>query len=138
MPEDNQLIKREKKDAFRTISPMSILGEDMQLEKDFEITGIEKICRGENKKEGEEKADLFGYVIFLKPRDPEVAIKKISVEVRAGKFSLSAIEVEETSGNMNRIEFEKIIINQDISPDLFQFIPSPGTKVITPEDFPAF
>ncbi len=137
VPEDNQLIKREKKEAFRTISPMSILGEDMQLEKDFEITGMEKICRGGDKKEGGERVNLLGYAIFLKPRDPEVAIKRISVEVRAEGFSLAAIEVEETSGNINRIEFEKIVINKDISPDLFQFTPSPDTKVITPEDFPA-
>ena len=49
VPEDNQLIKREKRDAFRTISPMSILGENMQLEKDFEITGMEEIHQGKEK-----------------------------------------------------------------------------------------
>jgi outer membrane lipoprotein carrier protein len=137
VPEDNQLIKREKKEAFRTISPMSILGENMQLEKDFEIIGIEEICQAEEKNEDRKKRDLLGYAILLKPRDSEVAIRKISVEVRAGQFSLAAIEVEETSGNRNRIEFEKFEINQEMSPDLFRFTPSPGTKVITPEDFPA-
>lgn len=137
VPEDSQLIKREKKEAFRTISPMSILGENMQLEKDFEIMGIEEICQGEEKNEDRKKGDLLGYNILLKPRDSEVAIKKITVEVRSGQFSLSAIEVEDTSGNRNRIEFEKFEINQEISPDLFQFTTSPGIKVITPEDFPA-
>ncbi|MGA1864915.1 MAG: LolA family protein [bacterium] len=138
VPEDKQLIKREKKEAFRTISPMSILGENMQLEKDFEIMGIEEIYREEEKNEDKKEKGLFGYSILLKPRDTEVAIKKISIEVRAERFSLAAIEVEEASGNLNRIDFDKFEINQEIPPDLFQFIPSPDTKIITPEDFPAF
>jgi outer membrane lipoprotein carrier protein len=138
VPEDNQVIKKEKKEAFRVISPMSILGENMQLEKDFEIIGIEEIYRGGEKNEDKKERDLFGYAILLKPRDTEAAFKKISIEVKAKRFSLAAIEVEETSGNLNRIDFERFEINQEMSPDLFQFTPSPGTKVITPEDFPTF
>lgn len=142
VPEDKQLIKREKKEVFRTISPMSILGENMQLEKDFEIMGIEEIYREEEKnednKEDKKEKGLFGYAILLKPRDTEVAIKKISIEVRVERFSLAAIEVEEASGNLNRIDFDKFVINQEMSPDLFQFTPSPDIKIITPEDFPAF
>lgn len=137
MPEDNQLIKREKEEAFRTISPMSILGENMQLEKDFEIIGIEEICQGKDKNGDKKERDLLGYAILLKPRNAEVAIKKISIEVRAEQFSLAAIEVEETSGSRNRIEFEKFEINQEMSPDLFKYIPLPDTKVITPDDFPS-
>lgn len=138
VPEDNQLIKREKKEAFRTISPMSILGENMQLEKDFEITGLEEVHREKGKNEGKKEGALFGYAILLKPRDTKVAIKKIRIEVRAEQFSLSGIEVEEASGNLNRIDFDKMEINQEMSPDLFQFTPSPDTKIITPEDFPTF
>lgn len=137
MPEDNQLIKREKKDAFSTISPMSILGENMQLEKDFEIIGMEEMHQEKEKNEEKKERKLLGHAILLKPINPEVAIKKIRVEVKAKKFSLSAIEVEETSGNRNRIEFDKLEINQKISPDLFKYTPLPGTKVITPEDFPS-
>ena len=131
VPEDKQVIKKEPGEAFRIISPMSILGDNMQLEKDFEIKGIEAIRNHDSKK-------TLGYAISLVPRNPEMAVKRISVEVRAEQFSLAAIEVEESSGNRNRIEFKEIEMNRETDPELFLFSPPPGTKVITPKDFPAW
>jgi outer membrane lipoprotein carrier protein len=131
VPEDKQVIKKEPGEAFRIISPMSILGDNMQLEKDFEIMGIEAILSKDSK-------ETLGYAISLIPRNPDMAVKRISVEVRAEQFSLAAIEVEESSGNRNRIEFKEIEMNREADPGLFRFSPPPGTKVITPKDFPAW
>jgi outer membrane lipoprotein-sorting protein len=106
------------------------------LEKNFEIIGMEEIYKEKDKDVDQKKRELLGYAILLKPKNTQMAIKKISVEVKAEQFSLAGIEVEEASGNRNRIEFEKLELNRQISLDFFQFIPLPGTKIITPEDFP--
>ncbi len=129
-PEDNQVIKKNTEEAFQAISPMSILGENMNIEKDFTILGIEEI-KGE--KEG---TALIGYTILLKPKNPQVSIKKIGIQVMAEGFSLAAIEVEEQSGSHNRIEFKNTEINPALKPDLFIFTPLPGIKIITPNDLP--
>ncbi|MGA1845311.1 MAG: LolA family protein [bacterium] len=134
IPEDEQLIRKSKEDAFTTVSPMSLLGENMELEKDFEITGMEEM---REEREDEKARRVLGYVIHMKPRNEQMPVTRIGIEVRAEKFSLAAISVEETSGNTNRIAFEALTVNPEVPVDLFRFVPPPGTKVITPKDFPA-
>lgn len=136
VPEDNQVIKKKKEDAFQTISPMSILGENIELEKDFDVLGIDETVMQE--KGGDEKgAGILGYTMVLKPKRPQAAVKKINLKVKAGEFSLDAIEVEEQSGGYNKIEFNNLCVNPDLKPDFFIFTPPhPGIKVITPNDFP--
>ncbi|MBN2373803.1 outer membrane lipoprotein carrier protein LolA [bacterium] len=157
VPEDNQVIKKKREEAFQGVSPMSILGENMDIEKDFEVLGVEEICKGGNniKKHennnfshsGEGRNPGFsdkkgegpqGYRVVLKPKMPQVNARKITIEVKASDFSLMAIEVEELSGGHNRIEFEGIKVNKDLSPGIFVFDPPPGVKVITQKDFPAW
>jgi len=137
VPDDRQLIKREKDEAFKMISPMSILGENMQLERDFEIVSMEEILEESIEGMDQEKPSR-GFAIYLRPRNPQVAARQIKVEVRAGDFALGAIEVEETSGNRNRIEFHDLQPGRSVSPDIFVFTPPPETKVISPEDFPSW
>ena len=137
VPEDHQVIMREKDEAFKIISPMSILGENMQLEQDFEIMSMEEILEDPKGPTNQEK-HLQGSAIYLKPRNPQVAANQIKVGVRAGDFALLAIEVEETSGNRNRIEFRNLLLDQKIDPGFFVFTPPPETKVISPEDFPSW
>jgi len=136
IPEDEQVIRKSKEDAFITVSPMSILGENMELEKDFEITGMEEM-REEGEQEKGKACRVLGYVIHLKPRNEQMPVTRIDVEVRAQGFALAAISVEETSENTNRIAFEDLTVNPEVPADLFGFVPPPGTKVITPKDFPA-
>ncbi|MGA1794572.1 MAG: LolA family protein [bacterium] len=136
IPEDEQVIRKSKEDAFTTVSPMSLLGENMELEKDFEITGMEEI-REEGEDEKGKARRVVGYVIHMKPRNEQMPVTRVDIEVRAEKFSLAAISVEEPSGNTNRIAFEALAKNPEVPADLFRFVPPPGTKVITPKDFPA-
>lgn len=136
IPEDEQVIKKGKEEAFTTVSPMSLLGENMELEKDFEITGMEEM-REEGEQEKGKACRVLGYVIHMKPRNEQMPVTRIGIEVQAKGFSLVAISVEETSGNTNRIAFENLTVNPEVPADLFRFVPPPGTKVITPKDFPA-
>ena len=86
----------------------------------------------------EDKKRVSGYRLVLKPKEPQVSVKKIGVEVSPQEYQLMAIQVEEKSGSLNRMEFKDLKKNQDLDNALFVFEPLPGTKVITPKDFPSW
>ncbi|MGA1824633.1 MAG: LolA family protein [bacterium] len=123
IPEDKQVVKSESGPS-ETITPISLLGKELNIEKNFNIIDFEK------KKLEEEKGEKI-YVFSLEPKEPHQSAKKIILEISSHEYSLSAIEVIDPLSNSNRIEFISIAPNVAIDDAQFIFKPSPGIKVIT-------
>ncbi|MGA1869322.1 MAG: LolA family protein [bacterium] len=117
IPEDKQVIKSEP-DSSEAITPLSLLGNELTIEKIFNILDLEK--KGDDT-----------YTFSLEPKKPHQSAKHVILEISSKKFSLSALEVIDSLGNSNRIEFSSIVPNVPIDDAKFIFTPSPETKVIT-------
>ena len=96
---------------------MSILEEDLNLKKNFNIINLDIVNNR--------------YSLTLLPKEKDKTAKKIILEIIDKNYSLYAIEVIDLLDNSNRIEFNPIYLNVSINDDKFIFKPKPGVKVIT-------
>jgi len=73
------------------------------------------------------------YLLDLKPRSagPTAGIERLSLTVGGDDYQIIACSLRDTYGNLTRITFRNITINNNLSDSLFTFSPPPGTIVQT-------
>jgi outer membrane lipoprotein-sorting protein len=67
--------------------------------------------------------------------DTVPTIKKILLQLFTDSYLIKAITIFETSGNVSRVHFDHIQVNQGLSPNLLKFTLPPDVVVV---DFPTF
>ncbi|SDB25798.1 outer membrane lipoprotein carrier protein [Desulfonatronum thiosulfatophilum] len=68
-------------------------------------------------------------VIRLRPRNPEPNLVEATIWVDPDTFLLRRIKAVDFYGNTNQVELEKLVLNSELDPDLFEFTPPDGVAV---------
>jgi len=78
-----------------------------------------------------ERDSQGNYLLELKPRSPgtTAGIERLALTVGKDDYHIIACSLRDTYGNLTRITFRNITINNKLSDSLFTFKPPPGTIV---------
>jgi outer membrane lipoprotein carrier protein len=123
IPEDNLVYIQDAKKILNSRLVIRFLTGVGRLKDDFFVRYSrphEKDARG-------------NYLLELKPRSAgtTAGIERLSLTVGGDNYQIIACSLRDTYGNLTRITFQNISINNNLSDSLFTFTPPPGTIVQT-------
>ncbi len=123
IPEDNLVYVQSAKKILNSRLVIRFLTGVGRLKDDFNIRYA-----------GPQKTDAEGnYRLELTPRVPgtTAGIERLSLEIRKDDYQIIACSLRDAYGNLTRITFRDIRINNQLPDSLFTFKPPPGTIVQT-------
>ncbi len=128
VPEHQQVVKGTLTQIAASKGPLALLLGVGKLSRQFTVLESPEETNGAQK--------ILDLTLIPKP-DGETAptIKKIMLELFPDSYLIQAITIFETSGNITRVRFSDIQMNQGLSTDLLKFTVPQDVVVV---DFPTF
>ena len=120
-PGQKQVVVQDVSAAFTNQTPLLFLFGEGSLAEEFDW----------DEKDLEGSRDGI-YTLAMRPRKETPDLISLTLEVRAGDFSIGATVLEDAFGNVTRLEFSGEKEDQDLLDDIFTFEVPEGTEVIRP------
>ena len=128
VPEHQQVVKGTLTQIAASKGPLALLLGVGKLSKQFTVLESPEVSS-----DSQQIPDL---TLIPKPDGDTVpTIKKIMLQLFTDSYLIKAITIFETSGNVSRVHFDHIQVNQGLSPNLLKFTLPPDVVVV---DFPTF
>ncbi len=128
VPEHQQVVKGTLTQMAASKGPLALLLGVGKLSEQFTILKVSEFPSGSKK-----MPDL---TLVPKPDGATVpTIKKIELQLFSDSHLIQAISIFETSGNISRVRFDHIQVNQGLAADLLQFTLPQDVVVV---EFPTF
>ena len=128
VPEHQQVVKGTLTQIAASKGPLALLLGVGKLSKQFTVLESPEVSS-----DSQQIPDL---TLIPKPDGDTVpTIKKILLQLFTDSYLIKAITIFETSGNVSRVHFDHIQVNQGLSPNLLKFTLPPDVVVV---DFPTF
>ena len=128
VPEHQQVVKGTLTQIAASKGPLALLLGVGKLSQQFTV-----VESPESSKDSTKVSDL---TLIPKPDgDSAPTIKKIQLQLFPDSYLIQTITIFEASGNISRVSFDDIQVNQGLSPDLLKFTLPPDVVVV---DFPTF
>jgi len=128
VPEHQQVVKGTLTQIAASKGPLALLLGVGKLSQQFTV-----VESPEPSKDSTKVSDL---TLIPKPDgDSAPTIKKIQLQLFPDSYLIQTITIFEASGNISRVSFDDIQVNQGLSPDLLKFSLPPDVVVV---DFPTF
>jgi outer membrane lipoprotein carrier protein len=128
VPEHQQVVKGTLTQIAASKGPLALLLGVGKLSKQFTVVESPEVSS-----DSQQIPDL---TLIPKPDGDTVpTIKKILLQLFTDSYLIKAITIFETSGNVSRVHFDHIQVNQGLSPNLLKFTLPPDVVVV---DFPTF
>lgn len=125
VPEHQQVVKGTLTQISASKGPLALLLGVGKLSQQFTVVEPSKDLR-----------KLLDLTLIPKPvGDSAPTIKSIGLQLFADSYLIQTITIFETSGNISRVHFDHLQVNQGLSTDLLKFIVPPDVVVV---DFPTF
>jgi outer membrane lipoprotein carrier protein len=127
VPEHQQVVKGTLTQIAASKGPLALLLGVGKLAKQFTVM---------ESPEASSDPQIPGLTLFPKPDgDTAPTIKKILLQLFPDSYLIQAITIFETSGNISRVHFDHIQVNQGLATNLLKFTLPPDVVVV---DFPTF
>lgn len=128
VPEHQQVVKGTLTQMAASKGPLALLLGVGTLSKQFTV-----LASPEASSDSQKIPDL---ILIPKPDGDTVpTIKKILLQLFTDSYLIQTITIFETSGNISRVHFDHIQVNQGLATNLLKFTPPPDAVVV---DFPTF
>lgn len=128
VPEHQQVVKGTLTQIAASKGPLALLLGVGKLSQQFTVLGP-----SETSSDLKKKPDL---TLIPKPDgDTAPTIKKILLHLFPDSYLIRSITIFETTGNISRVDFDHIQVNQGLETNLLKFTLPPGVVVV---DFPTF
>lgn len=128
VPEHQQVVKGTLTQIAASKGPLALLLGVGKLSKQFTIL--------ESPEASSDSQKIPGLTLIPKPDgDTAPTIKKILLQLFPDSYLIQAITIFETSGNISRVHFDHIQVNQGLATNLLKFTLPPDVVVV---DFPTF
>ena len=128
VPEHQQVVKGTLTQIAASKGPLALLLGVGKLSQQFNV-----LESSEPLKDSQKLADL---TLIPKPDgDTAPTIKKIELQLFPDSHLIQTMTIFEASGNISRVHFDHIQVNQGLSADLLKFTVPPDVVVV---DFPTF
>ncbi len=128
VPEHQQVVKGTLTQIAATKGPLALLLGVGKLSKQFTVLESPEASRDSPK-----IPDLT--LIPKADGDTAPTIKKILLQLFTDSYLIRTITIFETSGNISRVHFDRIQVNQGLATNLLKFTLPPDVVVV---DFPTF
>ena len=120
-PGQKQVVIQDISAAFMNQTPLLFLFGEGSLAEEFNW----------------DEKDLEGsgdgtYTLAMRPKEETPDLIALTLEVRAGDFSIGATVLEDAFGNVTRLEFSGEKESRDLPDEIFTFEVPEGTEVIRP------
>lgn len=119
IPEDNLVYIQDAKDLFDSKLAIKFISGIGKLEDDFKIDFLRPDFIDEN----------GNYVLKLTPRNFQIGIEKILLVVKKEDFQVTEFTLTDFYGNITRITFRDIKIDNKLPDAFFEFTLPPGVDV---------
>ena len=127
VPEHQQVVKGTLTQIAASKGPLALLLGVGKLAKQFTVM---------ESPEASSDPQIPSLTLFPKPDgDTAPTIKKILLQLFPDSYLIQAITIFETSGNISRVHFDHIQVNQGLATNLLKFTLPPDVVVV---DFPTF
>ena len=128
VPEHQQVVKGTLTQIAASKGPLALLLGVGKLSQQFTVLEPPEASR---------KSQKVPELILIPKPDGQTAptINKILLQLFPDSYLIQTIEIFETSGNISRVQFEHIQVNQGLSDNLLKFTLPPDVVVV---DFPTF
>jgi outer membrane lipoprotein carrier protein len=120
-PGQKQVVVQDLGEAFTNQTPLLFLFGEGSLSEVFTWEEKELVADEEER-----------YLLELRPREETPDLVALSLEVRAGDFSVAATVLKDVFGNITRLEFSGEEENLGLDDGLFSFDIPEGAEVIRP------
>jgi outer membrane lipoprotein carrier protein len=128
VPEHQQVVKGTLTQIAASKGPLTLLLGVGKLSQQFTVVESSEPSKG-----SQQLSDL---TLIPKPDgDSAPIIQKIELQLFADSYLIETITIFEVSGNVSRVRFDHIQVNQGLSADLLKFTVPPDVVVV---DFPTF
>ncbi len=128
VPEHQQVVKGTLTQISASKGPLALLLGVGKLSQQFTV-----VEPSEPSKDSRKLSDL---TLIPKPvGDAAPTIKTIELQLFPESYLIQTITIFETSGNISRVSFDHVQVNQGLSTDLLKFTVPPDVVVV---DFPTF
>ncbi len=128
VPEHQQVVKGALTQMAASKGPLALLLGVGKLAQQFTIS--------EAASDSTNSAGLPRLTLIPKPDgDTAPTIKNIELQLLPDSYLIQTITLYETSGNISRVRFEDLQVNQELAADLLRFTIPPDVVVV---DFPTF
>jgi outer membrane lipoprotein carrier protein len=128
VPEHQQVVKGTLTQISASKGPLTLLLGVGKLSQQFTV-----VEPSEPTKDSRKLSDL---TLIPKPvGDSAPTIKTIELQLFPESYLIQTITIFETSGNISRVHFDHVQVNQGLSTDLLKFTVPPDVVVV---DFPTF
>lgn len=128
VPEHQQVVKGTLTQIAASKGPLALLLGVGKLSKQFTVLESPEVSSNSPK--------IPDLTLIPKPDgDTAPTIKKILLQLFADSYLIQTITIFEASGNISRVHFDHIQVNQGLSPNLLKFVLPPDVVVV---DFPTF
>ena len=127
VPEHQQVVKGTLTQIAASKGPLALLLGVGKLSKQFTVL---------ESPEASSDSTIPDVTLIPKPDgDTAPTIKKILLQLFPDSYLIQTITIFEASGNISRVHFDHIQVNQGLSPNLLKFTLPPDVVVV---DFPTF
>ncbi len=128
VPEHQQVVKGTLTQIAASKGPLALLLGVGKLSKQFTVLESPKVSKDSTK--------IPELTLIPKPDgDTAPTIKKILLQLFPDSYLIQTITIFETSGNISRVNFDRIQVNQGLATNLLKFTLPPDVVVV---DFPTF
>jgi outer membrane lipoprotein carrier protein len=128
VPEHQQVVKGTLTQIVASKGPLALLLGVGKLAEQFTVSEAEDFS--------EEQGGLPALTLVPKPDgDTAPTIKKIVLQLFSDSYLIQNMTLFETSGNISRVRFDHIQVNQGLAANLLKFTLPPDVVVV---DFPTF
>ena len=126
MPADNQVLVDKAAQSFPSKTPSTFLAGMGNLKRDFKIKFAKSPLVDTEK----------NYLLELFPKEEQPGMKRLLLVVAKDSYQVVETLVYDHFGNLTRITFSDIKVNNDLPDDLFTFRIPKGAEVIRPPVLP--
>ncbi len=128
VPEHQQVVKGTLTQISASKGPLALLLGVGKLSKQFTVL--------ESPEDSSDTQKIPDLTLIPKPDgDTAPTIKKIMLQLLPDSYLIQTITIFETSGNISRVHFDHIQVNQGLATNLLKFTLPPDVVVV---DFPTF
>jgi outer membrane lipoprotein carrier protein len=128
VPEHQQVVKGTLTQIAASKGPLALLLGVGKLAEHFSVSEAADVSG--------EQSDLPTLILIPKSNgDTAPTIKKIVLQLFPDSYLIQNMTLFDTSGNISRVRFDHIQVNQGIDADLLKFTVPPDVVVV---DFPTF
>lgn len=128
VPEHQQVVKGTLTQISASKGPLALLLGVGKLSKQFTVL--------ESPEDSSDTKKIPDLTLIPKPDgDTAPTIKKIMLQLLPDSYLIQTITIFETSGNISRVHFDHIQVNQGLATNLLKFTLPPDVVVV---DFPTF